>query len=706
MLKQVSNLDETANCVTIKKGFFLSSGDQRLRFLRCNDKQGLAEYEQLIRSGDVQSAPKALDVNHLLTQQMSVGGAATVPEVIIYDRMEVVAALGPPPEDEDLKPAAVAPQNLPPEPPVTVGEADSTGTPADINVYPGNGISAHAQTNHSEQSFIARQPFLSPPKEQGSLPVVFSPCPSPGNDLLEWLHSVLKADVDVEYIEYCFKCLCNDFIRSKEALANIPSIDLSHEYLKSIGIEKVSVRWILKRNHAKMAGSAVDIKEWRLPRGNVAEESSSSDEDNDSTDKDCGIKSKSSTLSSSSFSTTGSSGNVKISTGDNIVLPTHSDYDPDVVHKKSKPRSITRNVGSTSDGEETASSVASVDARFRASMAHPDENIQLLKTQLEARNIKPLEFIPLTEIRAEISSLTAAANAGESFDEDRLDFLIACMEINSEYIAEKEAERQAWKVRLEGFTAECIQTMRGFIPPDIHRETAASLECRGLSRALVNRIVKKKCLWLIRMEPGYISRLHEADLLGTYSPACQQLDIVETTAIYGCLPEKFSNDASGRKRDWKLRLESEVRKLVTAKESNQLASHLCRFAAYKSLEVGPFADDSNLFSIDVTSSEGAFAPKNDFKQISTSHNGSSAGTTDDDDCSSRSSGAQSGFSPRKLSMASMTGANSATGRGSGASMAAEVIAAAAGGSNDDSGRVDKRAMKARLEQLLSQRKSS
>jgi hypothetical protein len=100
-------------------------------------------------------------------------------------------------------------------------------------------------------------------------------------------------------------------------------------------------------------------------------------------------------------------------------------------------------------------------------------------------------------------------------------------------------------------------------------------------------------------------------------------------------------------------------------------------------------------------------PKNDFKQFASTSVSASASVETDNDRNvlggnTVNSSTQGGFSPRKLSLASLAGDGKR--RGSGGSMAAEVIAAAASGGNEDSGPRDKSAMKAQLEQLFSMKK--
>ena len=104
--------------------------------------------------------------------------------------------------------------------------------------------------------------------------------------------------------------------------------------------------------------------------------------------------------------------------------------------------------------------------------------------------------------------------------------------------------------------------MRGYVPVSISRESEVSLRQAGLSPQLAKRIFSKMCLWLVRMSPEIISRLHEADLINRYSPDAQKLDLVELAAVYESLPAVFLNDTTGRKQQVRMKLEDDIHKLL------------------------------------------------------------------------------------------------------------------------------------------------
>jgi hypothetical protein len=138
--------------------------------------------------------------------------------------------------------------------------------------------------------------------------------------------------------------------------------------------------------------------------------------------------------------------------------------------------------------------------------------------------------------------------------------------------------------------------MRGIIPPDIFTGSSEAIEQLGLSSGLVKRLNSKKCLWLIRMDVNQINKLHEAELLGKYNYAAQNLDIVETAAIYASLPATFTLDSTGRKTTWRQGLVVALRQMITMKDNGTLRSVMMRNPVYKDADAALFLERETLFS--------------------------------------------------------------------------------------------------------------
>jgi hypothetical protein len=226
-----------------------------------------------------------------------------------------------------------------------------------------------------------------------------------------------------------------------------------------------------------------------------------------------------------------------------------------------------------------------------SSVEYPDENFKILHNQLNALNSKPLEYIPLYKIKQRLQILTEAMNKGEVVDENEFDHLLKCMDVNVEYIQEQKEKERLWREQISAYAQECLIEQRQFIPPDIFLCTQTQLvNDKGIPIILAKRLMQKKCLWLIRMSESYIGKLQYAELQGKYSVAGNNLDIVETLAIYACVPVKFPNDGNGKKALWRKSLDDTVKKLMASKENNTLSASQLRNPAYKT-HIGSFTSD-------------------------------------------------------------------------------------------------------------------
>lgn len=112
---------------------------------------------------------------------------------------------------------------------------------------------------------------------------------------------------------------------------------------------------------------------------------------------------------------------------------------------------------------------------------------------------RPLEFIPLDKLQSELDDIILRMNNNQPFEEDRFNYLLLeCLEMNPEHRSKKEEEDRLWRLEMASFGAECLQTMRSFIPPVIFTCIKRELkEHSGYSMSLTNRLVTKKFLWLV-----------------------------------------------------------------------------------------------------------------------------------------------------------------------------------------------------------------
>lgn len=244
---------------------------------------------------------------------------------------------------------------------------------------------------------------------------------------------------------------------------------------------------------------------------------------------------------------------------------------------------------------------------------YASDTIAVLNAQLIADGKKPLEFLPLKTIKKELAHIFEQVNAGEEYDEGRMDHLLKCMEFNPEYKREKEADAERWRATTVEYSKECLEIMRGFVPTNVFSSSLAELQNQGLSKELAKRIYTKKCLWLVRMRTADLMKLHEADLLGKFGCEALQLDIVELCAIYAIAPIKFTVDTTGKKEIWRSSLEGQVRKMLAEKEADKLPKNKQRALCYKNQK--PLFCDDDGWKIDDRVTGNAFGKQEDFRTL-------------------------------------------------------------------------------------------
>jgi hypothetical protein len=106
-----------------------------------------------------------------------------------------------------------------------------------------------------------------------------------------------------------------------------------------------------------------------------------------------------------------------------------------------------------------------------------------------------------------------------------------------------------WERDNEPVNLQALLRIRSVVPSGIFLSCSLSNLESCIPPAIAKRIWTKKCLWLTRMAPARIAKLHIADLQTKY--ATQGLDEVELRAVWASLPEAFENDSSGSKEAWK-----------------------------------------------------------------------------------------------------------------------------------------------------------
>jgi hypothetical protein len=225
----------------------------------------------------------------------------------------------------------------------------------------------------------------------------------------------------------------------------------------------------------------------------------------------------------------------------------------------------------------------------------------------------------LVEIQNELTALTELAHRGYDIDERRFDYLLKAQDENPEYMEFVAEEKEHWRESVAEFAQECLERTRTFIPVDIFQTSYDDLIRLGLSPELSRRIQQRQCLWLTRMSKKEIAKLHDYDIIGRYNSLQQQLDIIETAAVYAALPEVFGNDPLGKKGDWRNAVEDYLRQMLLENDEDKLPSHRIRNPAYEGLQFGPIEDTQSVRHSDVVSSADSFLPRTSFTETCRQH---------------------------------------------------------------------------------------
>jgi hypothetical protein len=221
----------------------------------------------------------------------------------------------------------------------------------------------------------------------------------------------------------------------------------------------------------------------------------------------------------------------------------------------------------------------------------------------------------LQEIQSELLELQEQAEAGQHIDEHRFDALLEAQDNHPEFRALMEEERENWIESVSEFVENCLERTRSFIPVNVFDSTADDLVALGLSSELAKRILQRQCLWLVRMSRDEMSRMHESDLLGRFNSLQQNLDIIETAAIYASLPDEYLSDPRGLKKEYKKSVEDNLRQMLVDNDNDELPDLKIRNSAYEGRQYGPIKDVTSVREVEVTKGDGIYTPKKSFLDL-------------------------------------------------------------------------------------------
>lgn len=219
--------------------------------------------------------------------------------------------------------------------------------------------------------------------------------------------------------------------------------------------------------------------------------------------------------------------------------------------------------------------------------------IQLLMSQLKGANIEPiLEVVGLEEAKERMKNAVSLMLQGDIEAEAVFDKWDTYIRAHPDYVRDEARKLAEWTESTKRDCDIALQLMLSYIPGDIFNISKAELIVRGVSPALARRIFDKKVLWWLRLpNQSTIAKMHGADL--TYKYSMQGLDLVETQAVWAVVPDKFENDRSGEKEQWRQNCLLKLRELTKKRDKGTLAKKEVRAAAYND-QIGLFDPETGL----------------------------------------------------------------------------------------------------------------
>ena len=213
------------------------------------------------------------------------------------------------------------------------------------------------------------------------------------------------------------------------------------------------------------------------------------------------------------------------------------------------------------------------------------QQIMILERQLKNAGLNAVQYVDLGEAKSRMDNAVAVLMTDGGSDRDKekaekeIEMMEQVMNLNPEYLAEKEEKARQWEAGEKEKNLACVHRMRELIPPDVKSTSQQKMLEEGLPKSIVSRIWAKKALRLICTHKDDIKKLHIAELNDKYTT--QGLDIVELRAVFESLPQEFDLDSDGKKANWRNNIREKLLELSNKETGGRLSNVEKRNVAYK-----------------------------------------------------------------------------------------------------------------------------
>ena len=182
--------------------------------------------------------------------------------------------------------------------------------------------------------------------------------------------------------------------------------------------------------------------------------------------------------------------------------------------------------------------------------------------------ISPLrQLVELKVAESEMQKAVQRLMEGDESAEKDLERWDRTIQLHPDYIKRKEEEARLWEEKERPLCVAALRRQRSLTPLHIAEKSTDDLIELGLTKAAATRLRQKKALWLVRMHPNNVRKMHVADLRSKF--ATQGLDIVEMRAVWASLPDEFDNDGDGKKEEWKRQIRTKLTEMSIKEERGE-----------------------------------------------------------------------------------------------------------------------------------------
>lgn len=205
-----------------------------------------------------------------------------------------------------------------------------------------------------------------------------------------------------------------------------------------------------------------------------------------------------------------------------------------------------------------------------ASMAAYEQQVEMLKSQLQSSGVKPIEdTVALDEAKDLLKAALRRLFDGDDKAQDDFDKWDTYIRFHPEHIKQENNWKAEWLERNHSKNCAAADELRGVIPSDIYSSSLEGLIAKGLDTKIAKRVWENKVLWWCRSTPDRIAKTHEADLKIKYS--ISGLDLRELRAVFSMCPSQFENDLNGAKKAFLDGLLEKLKELVALEDAGKLS---------------------------------------------------------------------------------------------------------------------------------------